>query len=271
MRRRATLVAFAGRDAAEIAHRGECFARDELPAMLRPDAVQRIDRHRAQGHRLVLVSASLDLYLAPWCRQHGMELLCNRLDARDGRLTGRYNRHDIGTDKAEAIRRTAGICRAVPASAQATAAGDRPMLALAHERWYPRPAHRLMPRATIPHPPPFRHAPMTSAAELTERLDRLLPQTQCGQCGFDGCRPYAERWPAAKPASTAARPVATRAHVRWPTCWRVPSAYDRSRGVHIPPRVAEIVEADCIGCTKCIQACPVDAIAAAPSSCIPSR
>ena len=36
--------------------------------------------------------------------------------------------------------------------------------------------------------------------------------------------------------------------------------YDRSRGTHLPPQVAWIVEADCIGCTKCIQACPVDAI-----------
>ncbi|MEE7560900.1 RnfABCDGE type electron transport complex subunit B, partial [Xanthomonas sp. Kuri4-2] len=33
---------------------------------------------------------------------------------------------------------------------------------------------------------------MPDPASLTERLDRLLPQTQCGQCGFDGCRPYAE-------------------------------------------------------------------------------
>lgn len=137
LRRRATLVAFAGRDAAEIAHRGECFARDDLPAMLRPDMMQRIDRHRAQGHRLVLVSASLDLYLAPWCRLHGMELLCNRLDARDGRLTGRYNGHDIGTDKAEAIRAHCGdLSRHARIHAHGDSREDRPMLALAHERWY---------------------------------------------------------------------------------------------------------------------------------------
>lgn len=137
LRRRATQAAFAGRDAAEIAHRGECFARDELPAMLRPDMMQRIDRHRAQGHRLVLVSASLDLYLAPWCRLHGMELLCNRLDARDGQLTGRYNGHDIGTDKAEAIRAHCGdLSRHARIHAHGDSREDRPMLALAHERWY---------------------------------------------------------------------------------------------------------------------------------------
>jgi electron transport complex protein RnfB len=39
--------------------------------------------------------------------------------------------------------------------------------------------------------------------------------------------------------------------------------YDRSRGEHLPPLVATIVEADCIGCTKCIQACPVEAIVGA--------
>jgi electron transport complex protein RnfB len=39
-----------------------------------------------------------------------------------------------------------------------------------------------------------------------------------------------------------------------------PKPFDRGRGEHLPPRIAEIIEADCIGCTKCIQACPVDAI-----------
>jgi len=87
-------------------------------------------------------------------------------------------------------------------------------------------------------------------AALVERLDRLLPQTQCGQCGFDGCHPYAE---AMARGDAGARALA---HVLGVAA--VP--FDRSRGEHKPAQVAVIVEADCIGCTKCIQACPVDAI-----------
>ena len=88
---------------------------------------------------------------------------------------------------------------------------------------------------------------------LVERLDRILPQTQCGQCGFDGCRPYAEAMPGGDAGARALAAVLGVAAL----------PYHRSRGTHKPVQVAAVVEADCIGCTKCIQACPVDAIVGA--------
>ncbi|NIJ68553.1 Rnf electron transport complex subunit RnfB [Xanthomonas sp. 60] len=96
---------------------------------------------------------------------------------------------------------------------------------------------------------------------LVERLDRLLPQTQCGQCGFDGCRPYAEAM-ARRQAGTERCPPGGDAGARAlaQVLGQPAVPYDRQRGVHVPPQVAVIIEADCIGCTKCIQACPVDAI-----------
>lgn len=98
-------------------------------------------------------------------------------------------------------------------------------------------------------------------ADLIERLDRLLPQTQCGQCGFPGCRPYAEAM-AAGHAGTDHCPPGGDAGARALALaiGAGEHSYDRSRGQHKPPQVALVVEADCIGCTKCIQACPVDAI-----------
>ena len=96
---------------------------------------------------------------------------------------------------------------------------------------------------------------------LVERLDRLLPQTQCGQCGYAGCRPYAEAM-AAGIAGPDRCPPGGDTGARWlaHVLGSGPAAFDRARGEHKPPQVALIVEADCIGCTKCIQACPVDAI-----------
>lgn len=96
---------------------------------------------------------------------------------------------------------------------------------------------------------------------LADRLDRILPQTQCGQCGFDGCRPYAEAMALREAGVDRCPPggdagARALAHVLSTTAL----PYDRTRGSHKPPAVALIVEADCIGCTKCIQACPVDAI-----------
>jgi electron transport complex protein RnfB len=96
---------------------------------------------------------------------------------------------------------------------------------------------------------------------LVEQIDRLLPQTQCGQCSYPGCRPYA-RAIAAGEADINQCPPGGEAGVRALAALlgREPKALNAAHGVHKPPQVALIVEADCIGCTKCIQACPVDAI-----------
>jgi len=104
-------------------------------------------------------------------------------------------------------------------------------------------------------------APLASQA-LIDRLDRLLPQTQCGQCGYAGCLPYAEAMAdglagvdhCPPGGDDGARALASVLGV-------AAMPYDRSRGTHRTiAQVALIIEADCIGCTKCIQACPVDAI-----------
>ena len=99
------------------------------------------------------------------------------------------------------------------------------------------------------------------AIDLIERIDRLLPQTQCGQCGYAGCRPYAEAIASGGSDIDRCPPggdAGVRALAR--ALGLPPKPYDRSRGSHKPATVALVIESDCIGCTKCIQACPVDAI-----------
>ncbi|RRN55948.1 Rnf electron transport complex subunit RnfB [Pseudoxanthomonas sp. SGNA-20] len=100
---------------------------------------------------------------------------------------------------------------------------------------------------------------------LVERLDRLLPQTQCGQCGYPGCRPYAEAMATGQAGPDHCPPGGDEGARALARVLGVPPVpYDRSRGQCKPPAVAVVVEADCIGCTKCIQACPVDAIIGGP-------
>ncbi|MDN4016659.1 RnfABCDGE type electron transport complex subunit B [Zwartia panacis] len=96
---------------------------------------------------------------------------------------------------------------------------------------------------------------------LAERINRLLPQTQCTKCGFDGCAPYARaiadnqapinRCPPGGEAGIAAL-AELLSRPRLPL--------DTTCGTHMPLQVAVIDEQFCIGCTLCIQACPVDAI-----------
>ena len=100
--------------------------------------------------------------------------------------------------------------------------------------------------------------------DLLERLDRLLPQTQCGQCGFAGCRPYAEAMARGEAGPERCPPGGDPGARALARVLGVPALpYDRARGVHQPPRVALVLEEICIGCTKCIHACPVDAIVGA--------
>ena len=104
-----------------------------------------------------------------------------------------------------------------------------------------------------------------TADPMVERIDRLLPQTQCGQCNFPGCRPYAQAI-AAGTADINQCPPGGEAGVRAlaELLGREAKPLDPAHGTPKPPVVAWIVEDDCIGCTKCIQACPVDAIVGAP-------
>lgn len=99
---------------------------------------------------------------------------------------------------------------------------------------------------------------------LTEKIDKLLPQTQCAQCGYPGCRPYAaaiadgsvaiNQCPPGGDATIAALASLLNREV-------IP--LNTGFGVESPPVVAVIREHECIGCTLCIKACPVDAIAGA--------
>lgn len=97
---------------------------------------------------------------------------------------------------------------------------------------------------------------------IVERIDALLPQTQCGKCGHPGCKPYAEGI-AQGEAINKCPPGGQETIAGLAQLLRVPVLeLDTSRG-EAPAQVAYIREAECIGCTKCIQACPVDAIVGA--------
>jgi electron transport complex protein RnfB len=102
-------------------------------------------------------------------------------------------------------------------------------------------------------------------AALADAVDRLLPQTQCTRCGYPACRPYAEAI-AAGAAEVNRCPPGGDAGVRALAALtgRAYRPLDPACGVERPRRVARVDEPRCIGCTLCIQACPVDAIVGAP-------
>ncbi len=99
---------------------------------------------------------------------------------------------------------------------------------------------------------------------LARRIDALLPQTQCTKCGYDGCRPYAEAIASGAADINQCPPGGDEGVARLARLLgRAPLPLNPVNGAYRPPQVAVIDEAACIGCTKCIQACPVDAIVGA--------
>jgi electron transport complex protein RnfB len=103
-----------------------------------------------------------------------------------------------------------------------------------------------------------------AALPLADRIDALLPQTQCTKCGFEGCRPYAEAIAAGQVEINQCPPGGAAGIIRLAALTgRPPLPLNPAHGSEQPLRVAVIDESLCIGCTLCIQACPVDAIVGA--------
>ena len=97
---------------------------------------------------------------------------------------------------------------------------------------------------------------------IVDQIDALLPQTQCGQCSFPGCRPYAEAIATGEEKINKCPPGGESTIAAIADLLGVdPEPLDAEHGTEKDvPLVAVIREEECIGCTKCIQACPVDAI-----------
>lgn len=128
---------FAGASPDQIRRLGETYAAETIPPQVRPEVLARIESHRTRGDEVVVVSAALDVYLAPWCRAHALPVICTVLEERSGRLTGRYESGDCaGPEKARRIRARYDLARYSRVVAYGDSGEDREMLELATEKWY---------------------------------------------------------------------------------------------------------------------------------------
>ncbi|MGL5006549.1 MAG: electron transport complex subunit RsxB [Plesiomonas sp.] len=105
------------------------------------------------------------------------------------------------------------------------------------------------------------------ADPIVDQLDAILPQSQCGQCGYPGCRPYAEAVSQGEQINKCA-PGGEIVIIKIADLLGVepPAINEELVNADLRKKVAFIHEDQCIGCTKCIQACPVDAIVGSTKS-----
>ncbi len=128
----------------ELRRHGESFAAERLPRLVRPQALERLQWHREQGHRCVIISASLDLYLEPWATAMEIEALCTRLEVDEaGHVSGALaTANCYGAEKLRRMEQVLGPREDYVLYAYGDSRGDRELLAVADHAWY-----RTMPTA----------------------------------------------------------------------------------------------------------------------------
>lgn len=130
-------VAFTGMSAAAVRELGRRYAAEALPSQIQPRALERIEWHRQRGDQIVVVSASLAVYVRPWCESMQLPCICTELEARGERLTGRYSDGDCsGVEKARRIREHYDLGRYAHVFAYGDSIEDREMLELADRKFY---------------------------------------------------------------------------------------------------------------------------------------
>ncbi|MCM2680323.1 HAD-IB family hydrolase [Echinimonas agarilytica] len=104
MRRIASFVAFSGRKVDEVVAVGQGYAENIVPQFLREEALTQLSLHTQNGDQIVIVSASLDVYLKHWCAQNGFALICSELEVKRGKFSGGYVNGDCsGVNKSKWI------------------------------------------------------------------------------------------------------------------------------------------------------------------------
>ena len=139
MKERAITRFFSGMTIDELKSYGAQFAKKRLGVKLKPEAIRRIEWHKKQGHRLILVSASLDVYLVPWATLAGFDdILTSRLEVdKEGKITGKLQglncRREEKTRRLEALL---GPRESYELYAYGDSRGDRELLAYADHSFF---------------------------------------------------------------------------------------------------------------------------------------
>ena len=128
---------FGGLDARKLEELASKYSREELPKIVRKVARERMEWHKRRGDTVVVVSASIDLWLKDWCKARQVELIATMLEVKDGRVTGRFlTKNCHGREKVRRIEERFNLSEFDYTYAYGDRPGDRPMLAMANERYY---------------------------------------------------------------------------------------------------------------------------------------
>ena len=109
----------------------------QIDKIIRPEAIEQIAWHQTEGHKVVIVSASMESWLKKWCEKHNIDLIATRLEIRDGKLTGKFStKNCYGMEKVNRIKERYELSEYDCIYAYGDSSGDKEMLSLAHKPYY---------------------------------------------------------------------------------------------------------------------------------------
>lgn len=128
---------FKGMSEAQFQSAARDYSLTNIDTILRPKAMAKIAWHKGQGHKIVLVSASIESWLKPWCDQHGLDLIATKPEIKGGMITGKlFTRNCYGMEKVRRIKEKYNLDDYDYIYAYGDSRGDKELLELADESFY---------------------------------------------------------------------------------------------------------------------------------------
>ena len=113
------------------------YSLKRIDNIVRPKAMERIEWHQQQGHQVVIVSASMEDYLKPWCIRNGLDLIATRIEIKSGVITGKLrSRNCYGIEKVNRVHEAYNLGEYGCIYAYGDSRGDKEMLEIAHKGFY---------------------------------------------------------------------------------------------------------------------------------------
>ena len=113
------------------------YSLEHINTILRPKAMNKIAWHKEQGHKVVVVSASIECWLKPWCDKNGLGLISTKIEIKDGLVTGKFlSKNCYGIEKANRVQEAYDLSEYGHIYAYGDSRGDKELLELADESFY---------------------------------------------------------------------------------------------------------------------------------------
>lgn len=116
---------------------GERFCDEIVSSLVRPEAVAAIRDYQLQGHEVVVISASAENWVKPWCTKLGLHCIATKLEVQDEKITGKIQgKNCYGEEKVNRLKKEYNLAAYETIVAYGDSSGDRELLAIANEKFY---------------------------------------------------------------------------------------------------------------------------------------